>query len=320
MVSRAKCQCFSSRAVFLKFLLLCVIAAPELVSNYARASTGLVIYQTGFEANEGYNTNLDLVGQNGWVGAGSGGNGLVTDFFPKRGQQAYVGFAPPNAGDSNLFVYLPLNRNVSQAHFAVTMAIADSSNTNYDDFYWTVYNRHGDPFFILDFDNADFRLYYALDGTNAWVWSGLKFSNAVPYNLTMDLDFAANRWSATFNGATVASNKPITTINSPLNLGDIDAAWVIKKPNTPGDNFMVFDDYSVSGAVAPPQLRMLAASPGLAALRLYAETDNRFAIEASTNLANWVALKTNTATGGSFDYVDNTTGMRGRYYRARWVP
>ena len=31
------------------------------------------IYSTGFQASEGYNTNLDLVGQNGWRKLGSGG-------------------------------------------------------------------------------------------------------------------------------------------------------------------------------------------------------------------------------------------------------
>ena len=320
-MSRAEWQCPPFAISSGRLLLLFLVGAFELLSIAANAATGQILFKTGFEASEGYHTNLDLVGQNGWLGAGSGGNGLVTGLFPQRGQQAYVGFAPPNSGDSNLFVYLPLNQNVAQARFAVTMAIADSSNTNYDDFYWAVYNRQGDPFFILDFDNGDFKLYYALDGTNSWVWSGLKFSNAVPYNLTMNLDFAANRWSATFNGATVASNKPITTINSPLNLGDIDAAWVIRNANRPGDNFMVFDDYSVSGTVPAPQLTMLGLAGGLAALRLNSTTDTRFAIEASTNLVNWVALKTNTTTAGSFDYVDNgAASTRWRFYRARWVP
>jgi hypothetical protein len=46
-----------------------------------------------------------------------------------------------------------------------------------------------------------------------------------------------------------------------------------------------------------------------------------FAIDASTNLVNWVPLKTNITTGGAFDYVeDGASGMPHRFYRGRWVP
>jgi hypothetical protein len=49
--------------------------------------------------------------------------------------------------------------------------------------------------------------------------------------------------------------------------------------------------------------------------------DNRFAMEASTNLTSWLALKTNTTTAGSFDFVDDkATNLDRRFYRVRWVP
>src|SRR5215475_15941139 len=101
------------------------------LSTSAMAAAMPVVYQTGFERTQGYDTNLDLVGQNGWLGAGSGGNGVVPGFFPGRGQQAYVGFAPPNPGYDSLFVYRPLNRNLLQAQFSVNIAVADSSTSQY---------------------------------------------------------------------------------------------------------------------------------------------------------------------------------------------
>jgi hypothetical protein len=56
-------------------------------------------------------------------------------------------------------------------------------------------------------------------------------------------------------------------------------------------------------------------------LRLTGQPDLPFAVETSTNLINWLPLKTNFATGGSFDYVGATAaGEPRRFYRARWAP
>jgi hypothetical protein len=288
----------------------------------ARAVTGPVLYQTGFEVGEGYSTNLDLdlAGQNGWFSDGSGGNGIVTNFFARGGRQAYIGYAPPNPGDSNLFLYQPINQTLSRAQFSVNMMMVDSTTTNYDDFYWGVYNQDVHQFFSLDFDNYELRVYYWLDDTNSRTWSGLHFTNGVEYPLTIDIDFTSNRWSATFNGALLATNRPITTTGAKLNLGDIDAGWGIYDPSAPGDNYMVFDDYIVTGLVPAPQLMLLGQVAGGMALRLYGQADTTFAIDASTNLFNWTALKTNITTGGSFDYIDDrSAGLGARYYRGRWV-
>ncbi|MGE4182024.1 MAG: hypothetical protein AB7J34_19545, partial [Limisphaerales bacterium] len=68
-----------------------------------------VLYETRFEKSEGYDEELTLIGQGGWVGFGSGGNGLVSDFFPGEGQNAFIGFvAPTNNGDF-LNVWRPVN-------------------------------------------------------------------------------------------------------------------------------------------------------------------------------------------------------------------
>lgn len=302
-----------------KLLVASLALALFLIAFPARA---LVVYQTGFEANEGYSTNKDLVGQNGWVKFGSGGNGIVSGFIPGKGQQAYVGFTPPTNG-SSLYVLQPLNLNAPQVQFSVTFAIVDSThpNTNRDDFYWSVFNQQSNHLFTLDFDNQELRVYYYLDDNKDRTWSGLNFTNDGAYQLAIAMDFASNRWSATLNGTLVTNNQPITTVGAPLNLGDIDAAWAIWDPNAPGDNFMVFDDYQVSATVPPPQLQILSITNGVPTLRVSGQPSNPFAVEASTNLTNWVSLKTKITTGGSFTYVDNTSvGLPVRFYRARWAP
>lgn len=280
-----------------------------------------LLYQTGFDANEGYDTNLDLVGQNGWLGQGSGGNGIVSGWFPGKGQQAYVGFSPPNTNDSSLFLFQRINKTVPQAQCSVTFQIEDSSNTNWDDFYWSTYNQQGQRLFTLDFDNFELKVYYILGASTNRTFSGLTFSNATPYRLGVGLDFPSNLWSATLNGTLVATNKPITTTGAALNLGDFDAGWFIYDPSAPGNNFMVFDDYRITASISPPSLRVLGILNGAATLRVTGLTGNSFAVEASTNLTQWASLKTNVTTAGSFDFVDDkASGLKQRSYRVRWVP
>ena len=280
-----------------------------------------MLYQTSFEASEGYSTNLDLVGQKGWIGAGSGGNGIVSGVFAGKGQQAYIGFSPPATNDSSLFVYQPINKTVPRTQFSVTFSIVDSSNGNWDDFYWSIFNQQGDQLVTLDFDNFELKAYYILEGSTNRTWSGLTFSNSVQYQLTMTLDYTSNRWSASLGSQVLATNQPITTTNTLLNLGDIDAAWVVYDPTAPGNNFMLFDDYQVSASVPQPQLKILGLVNGSPTLRLTGLANYQFAVELSTNTINWLPLKTNLTSGGFFDYVDDTAVRPPqRFYRARWVP
>ena len=310
------------RHLTLKAVLLIALLTGWLGPTAGHGASSLsLVYRTGFEAAEGYSSASDLVGQQGWVGVGSGGNGIGVGLMPGPGQQAYIGYAPPQAGDSALFVYHPLNQTISHGQFLVTMSVADSSNGQYDDFYWSVFNQAGDQLFTLDFDNYMLELYYYLDGATNRTDSGLAFTNGTAYSLFMDLDFAGNHWSATFNNRLLATNKPITTTGRPLNLGDIDAAWAVYNPSTPGDNYMAFDNYQVTGTVPPPRLQM-AGMLGLAPIvRLTGQSNTTYAIDASTNLINWLSLKTNMTGSTSFDYIDSGgVGMPRRWYRGRWVP
>jgi hypothetical protein len=301
--------------------LLLLIAAAVIANGRLSAA---VIFQTGFEAAEGYSTNLDLSGQQGWTNFGSGGNGIVTGFLPGGRQQAYIGFTPPKTNGTLLFVYHPVTNTASRVQFSVTMSIQDSSNGSWDDFYWAVYNQDARQLFVLDFDNYETNIYYWLEGAANRVTTGRKYANGATNYLVLNLDFGSNRWNATFNGSLLATNQPITTAGSALNLGDIDAAWVLFDAAAPGDNFMIFDDYRIAGVDAvppPPTLKYVGKTGGAPTLRLTGQTGFSFAIDASTNLVNWVSLKTNTVTSGSFDYTDTSAvALSRRFYRGRWVP
>lgn len=312
------------RGAALRFLFSLMLAFAPAASA---ATTN--IFSTGFEAPE-YNKDLDLAGQNGWQKSGSGGNGLVTGFFPGEGQQAYIGYDKPTAGDDQLILwkpisYTPLAANTPVVTFSVLMEIVDSTTNRYDDFYWSVYNMDVELLFTINFRNDDLRIYYALDGTNEFAWTGKSFTNGVTYDLRVTMNFASNLWSATLSGVSLVNNKPMTTTGALLNLGDVDAAWVLADTNRAGDNFMLFDNYSITAEIPPPpapRLHLLDRTTGGSVfLRLEGQNGFRFAIDATTNFSAWTPLRTNAVTDGSFDYLDTSAAaLPRRYYRARWVP
>ena len=285
------------------------------------------IFSTQFESTEGYTNDVDLIGQGGWTGYGSGGNGIVSNFIPGEGQQAYVGFSAPAAGEDYLAVWRPLDFNPLAAgmpivEFSVLINIFDSANGNYDYFRWSVYNTQVDRLFSLDFDNNSLDVSYVLDGTNTLVATGMSFAPGSNYTLYVAINFAANHWSATLNNELLATNQPITTTGARLNLGDIDAEWLIADTNAPGDNFMVFDNYRVTAAAPTARLELLdVTDKGWSLLRVFGSDGSRWAVEATTNLLNWTALNTNVVTGSSFDLVDVTAaGLKQRFYRSRFIP
>jgi hypothetical protein len=290
------------------------------------------VFFTQFEAAEGYDINQDLAGQNSWTYSGTGGNGLVTNFIAGQGQQAYVGYDAPAAGDELLSVWRPINFNPLAAglplvKFSVLMSIVDSSggNTNYDWFRWSVYNSQGSRLFSIEFDNTLMEVNYQLDGNNPIVTNVASFIPNNDYELTVTMNFVSNRWSASLGDALIATNLPITTTALPLDLGDVDAVWWLQNINAPGNNYLLFDNYRITAEAPPPppaQVRMLSAvSGGSASLRVFGQNATQWSLDASTNLVHWTALKTNTITGGSFDHVDTTAApFSRRFYRARWVP
>lgn len=305
-----------------------------LGANLTRAATN--VYSTQFETAEGYNNTLDLVGQRGWTSGNTGTiwNGLTEGFIAGQGQHAYIGFAAPTNA-SELFVWQPINFNPIAAglpivKFSVQMQIREETpdDANFDNFRWSIYNTQGDRLFSLDFDNIFLDVNYLLDGTNELFLTGILFTNNVTYSLAVTMNFASNRWSATMNSTVIATNQRITTTSAPLNLGDVDAVWIINSTNNPGDNFMVFDNYEITAeaiTVPPPppaHIRFLSrTTEGWALLRVFGRNGSRWSVDATTNFTHWTALKTNTVSGPYFDHVDQSAaGFKQRYYRARFVP
>jgi hypothetical protein len=286
-----------------------------------------VLYETRFEVGEGFDEELTLIGQGGWVGWGTGGNGLVNGFFSGEGQHAFVGFVAPTSADEFLNVWRPVNyipgpTNPPVVVFSVLMSIEDSSSrTNRDDFRWSVYNRAGDRLFSLDFDNEALQINYLLDD-DRFVSTGRGFTNSVTYALEVRMDFATNGWSATLDDVPLVTGQPLTTQPSTLDFGDVDAVWAIRQVGSAGDNYMVFDNYRLvvgeGGDTELPNLELLRlVGPGEALLRAHGIPGQSLVLQTSVDLQDWTPIKTNTVPeDGVFDHLDDSGGPQ-RYYRLR---
>lgn len=290
------------------------------------------VYFTQFELAEGYNTNLTLIGQAGWIGSGDGDNGVVNQYLAGQGQQGLVGGFAPLPADRETFVWRPLDFNPVAAgypivRFTVLMNIADSLNSQWDTFSWSVFNTQGHELFSLDFDNfpGNLDIGYTLDNTNQAIFTNVKYVNNSNYTLTVTMNFASNLWSASLNSALIATNLKMTVTNALLTLGDIDAVWRVYSTNAPGDNYMLFDNYRVVALntnITPARVQLLGrTTQGVSQLRVTGDDGARWALEGTTNFVNWTALNTNTISGTSFDTTDpGAVGLSRRFYRTRHVP
>lgn len=307
-----------------------VVIFGVIAGFQARASEPTVLYATTFESSEGYDINNDLIGQNGWTGEGSSSpywNGLIDEVFAGFGQQAYVGYATLPDRPGFLSVWKPnlpaVPVNQPLVKFSVLMAVLDSTaeNGHYDDFRWSVYTASAQRLFTLDFDNYALNVNYALDDGNGFVGTGKSFEPNHIYELVITMDMSRNVWSARIDDTALVTEQPITTIGTPLTLGDIDAVWAIHDANNPGDNFMAFDNYSVEAYAnaIPPELQTVShLSDGSNLLRLQGEPNRTYVIEVTTNFLDWSPIKTNTPPDGIFEYLDTAAiGEPVRFYRAR---
>ena len=217
----------------------------------------LNLYSTGFESFESFTAGFTLAGQGGWLASGSLGNGVGNDILPGEGQSAFIGFNPPE--NVNSFLWRPVNYVPTPAtrpivRFSATIQIVDSTNDFYDDFEWTLFNSAGDALCALNFDNTDLRIFTATNGN--YTNTGRNFENSTTNEIAMILNFATNTWSAEIDGGIIASNLGIGLAGQIKDVADMDATWRIRD-TTPGDNYMIFDNYSIV-AEGPGQTVILA--------------------------------------------------------------
>ncbi len=326
-----------SLAAFLAAGLLTSAASAQPARPGTRLATPAserVLFETGFEQFEGYDPDFDLSGQNGWIGLGSGGNGVLAGPIPGfQGQVAYVGFNPPSGTNDllNLFrpvALVPVGNSLPLITFKVSFQIFDSTTNApfFDDFRWSAYNTREERLFTLDFDNDAQQINYVLDDGKGFKPTGWSFVAGEAYDLTITLNFARNLWTADINGAVIVNAQPISTRGSKLDLNEIDAVWAIRTPGKAGDNFMVFDDYRLTALPIdeiPPTLEFVGQlTTGATIVRVLGEPGVLYSLERTADFNSWIQVATGRATApDGFVEIHDTTALRGdhRFYRARSV-
>lgn len=308
---------------------LCIMAGAVLTLRLALAAAPdqpKVIFQTGFEAAEGYNHRLELRTQKGWTGAGSGGNAFVTNFIAGRGYHAYIGFNPPAPKDATLNVWQPLAldpvaTNLPLVTFTVLMEILDSSNGHYDDFRWSAYDIAGERLLTVVFDNRDLRVYYIPAGATDFLPTGIAFANNTVYDFVLSMDFTTRRWSASLGDLPLVHNASFPAPGGRATLGSIDAVWSLFTPGSPGDNSMVFDDYTITAERERDPLELEAGRVTTDGFNfaVYGQPGLPFILDDSVDLKTWVPLLTNAVPAvGVKEFVDaDVKHLPARYYRAR---
>ncbi len=315
---------------------LFAIASIPARAAIPNTETNEIIYATGFEANEGFDSEYTIPGQDEWQATddGDGGSGLVNDFFEGQGQQAYIGRFPLESDETvdsfSLFRLLNVTNFPIDApiiNFNVTMEIVDSTNNERDNFRWVVFNLKNEFLFLIDFDNETKEISYALDDERGLISTQRSFQHGDIYQLTISMNFRRNLWCATMDETVIINNQPITTKNAELTLSDIGVEWLIYNPKKPGDNYMLFDNYSITRAGPPriaPRVNIQGILPdGKCVLRVFGELDAEYQIEASSDLNNWTPIKTGrtSADKGILDVVDDQAPrFPARFYRASIVP
>ncbi len=315
------------------WLLFAGVLVGKVFGDATPASLPLprILFETGFEPWEGYDLETDLSGQNNWVSEGTGGNGILEGPLQGfEGNVAYIGFTPPAATNEFLNVWRPINlkpvgKDLPIIQFNVVFQIFDSTTNAafFDDFRWSVYTSQGERLFTLDFSNEHREISYLLDDDKGFQKTGFGFRNDESYELVLLMNFHRKLWTARINDVVVVNGLPLTTKLASIDFGDVDAVWAINGGGTPGDNFMVFDDYQLTAQPVSSIPAMLEPMGVLSndrfLLRVLGEPGLTYVLESSFDLNQWIPAGSGIAQspGGYVDFQDplDTSGRK-KFFRA----
>ena len=310
----------------------CAIGACWLAAWLGLAATALgqtrTLHHSGFEPEQDFDMEFTLIGQGGWQGEGTGGNGLLENNFEGMGQQAYIGYWPPEeATETFTSLWRPvegIEPEETKVTVTVLMMIVDSTNGQRDDFRWTLYNDNVQRLVTLDFDNGTRNINYSLDD-DIFLPTGYSFEYEALYDLKFVMDFAANTWTVSVGDEVLLNAKKLTTTGARLAFGDLGPNWIYRKPENTGNNYMVFDDYRITvetndpAPKAPPTLAWTGwTNNGRAMLQLGGDDTTDYTVEVSDDLKTWTPLQT-AKPGDTWKEVADADAPdhEQRFYRAR---
>lgn len=298
------------------------------------AATAALVYATDFED---FPVGTDqLVGTEEWQGTfeGTESHGIDENQIEGAGKSAYVGFGLPVTGDpdSGLVVSAfrpinldPVNDGFSLVRFQSVVAFFDSTTSQYDSFYISAYDQSGNFLSGLVFDNTEeFFGIWRYDGSE-FHDTGIFFDHEVAYEVQLDIDFKANRWSADLDGQALFEDETFSTASLNNGLGDFSFEWELTDPSNPGDNWMSFDDVIVqrfagSGNPEPEppktlEIESFALNGGQVEFSWAASSGQSYRIQSSTDLVEWVNFPQTVTPSDSTGLFSTSASGPNRYFR-----
>jgi len=311
-------------------------------------------YYTGYES---FTVGDDRIsGTDSWVGTYNGAklHGVVAESehgVLGIGNAGFVGGNPDSvtkAGSGNS-VYVrrpvpldPVALNQEVMTFNVIFGISDSSTTSRrDNFEYLVFNQSNQLLGSIQFDNATLdlngkprRLIYRSSWNKSinsfqYVLTDLTFLSETLEPLEIRINFRTNLWSASLSGVPIFQDTPFYTGSSTKNFGSMLVKMAVMNTTAttllPGDNFMLFDDYSIRTDPVTTALELSKSNTGAPMLAWNEEAGYSYQVQYSSDLKTWrtdLPNSTRTATlTGSFSFTDPSMVIPPqRFYRVKSTP
>lgn len=321
---------------FLRLLLQIAIAAAVTCAGNATEER-ISLYQTDFAdfpPGDG-----QLVGHDGWSSTHPEEqvHGVIESFLGQENQAATLGLFIPVTDDDIISVFRPITYDPVESEtpaieFSSTVSIVDSIETEFfDSFYISVFNTNDDLLGSVVFDNTEENFGIWRSNGLEFFDTGVSFEHEVLYQLQIRINFAKNTWTATLDGMELFTDSQFSSSDAHRDLGDFSAEWEIADVLNPGDNWMMFDDWTVNAITTDlpvdpsPQsflvTKITRRPNGSTAISWAAEPDARYQVLSSANLDQWESdlpnsLVTTSAADTEASFIDRTARSASiRYYR-----
>jgi len=305
-------------------------------------------YFTGFENFTAGNDTI--IGTDSWQGtyAGAKLHGVMSQIEHQVvgiGNAAFIGgFATSVTGTSkSVYVYRPVNLdplalNQEVATFSVVFGIKDSTSSRRDNFEFRIYNQTGGLLGGIQFDNSTLdtsnvprRLIYRLSwdsslGKYQYVVTDYTFLAETLETLQIRINYRTNRWTATLSDVPIFQDLTFYTGAETKNLGWVRAMMLVTNSTSttiqPGDNYMLFDNYTVRSDALTTSLAVSKTATGAAQLSWDEEAGYTYQVLYSSDCNTWksdLAGSSHTATlTQTHTFTDPTPLVpANRFYRVK---
>lgn len=297
---------------------------------------GLDLYETNFDAfPTGQGT---WVGTENWAttGASTDAFGISDNALPTVGNAAYIGFNQPANTLSAIFRpfdFAPVASGHPIIRIETIIGVQDSTNGRRDQFFLNIRNRAGAFLAGIGFDNRATtddatNPFIRLDGAGQF-GTLENFDRNVLHILFIEIDFAANTWSAELDGLfPIFTDVPFSNSGNDLDLGFISYEWQLSASSTAayGDNFLLVADILVQAipvGTTPFLLEMRPNSATRQTLSWLTEPGFQYEIEYAPEAGGDFltlpgSLVSNIDSPSTFQFVDSPpANENGRVYRVQ---